>query len=38
VQELERKKQEVAEWEKLTTSEKKMMASVDEQIAKHVAD
>ena len=37
VQELEKKKKEV-EWEKVTTSEKKTMASVDEQIAKHVAD
>ena len=36
VEELERKKQQ-KEWE-TTTSEKKSMANVDEQIAKHVAD
>lgn len=37
MEQLERKKKET-EWDKMTTSEKKTMASVDEQIAKNIAD
>ena len=37
VEQLQRKKKDV-EWQKMTTSQKKTMVSVDEQIAKHIAD
>mgnify|MGYP000371483282 CR=1 FL=1 len=38
VQELEKKKKSAQEWDKFSGTERKSMASVDEQIAKHVAD